>query len=117
MKAKYLVRPDDFSIWELDPDNGCYRGYPPMKHSDGTLVSAQKHFTFENLTKNYGWIPITEEEIPYYEEKCKYHYGFLGWQCRNDGHGEYKGGTEEEYREHLKRVEEYKKYKAENGKA
>ena len=27
MKPKYLVRPNDFSILDLDESNGCYRGW------------------------------------------------------------------------------------------
>lgn len=54
-----------------------------------------KHFTFENLTKNYGFFAIDESEIETYEQKCDEHYKFLSWQCRSDGGC--KGGTYEEY--------------------
>jgi hypothetical protein len=102
---KYLVRPDDFHIFEIDPLNGCYRGYEEKKVKN--RFHAYDHFTFENLTENYGWFPITKEEIPKYLEKMHFHYAFLSWQCRNDGHGEAKGGTLGEYIEYLERVKRW----------
>jgi hypothetical protein len=105
MSTKYLVRPDDFSIFETDPLNGCYRIY----HTKETVnrPHAYEHFNFKNLTENYGWFPIKKKDIPIYEEKCDFHYGFVSWQCRNDGHGGTKGGTMEEYIEYLERVKRY----------
>ena len=103
---QYLVRPSDSHIWELDPSNNCYRSYDGPKYSDGTPRNADDHYTYEFLLQ-YGFFPIDETEIPTYEAKCKYHYGFISWQHRNDGHGGCKGGTEEEYKAYLERVKQY----------
>lgn len=102
MKHKYLVRPGDFSIFDLDESNGCYRHYSksPVTYSDGTRVNAMPHFTFENLTKNYRFFPIDESELELYQQKCDEHYNFVSWRSRPDGHGGCKGGT---YKEYLKR--------------
>lgn len=99
MKPKYLVRPNDFSIFELDDNNGCYRSWSrkPITDSDGRRPDAMSHFTFENLTKNYDFFPIGESDLELYEEKSNEHYKFISWQSRNDGHGGSKGGTYEEY--------------------
>lgn len=92
---KYLVRPDDFHIFELDESNYCYRSYEqyPREHRQ----SAYDHFTFQNLSENYGFIPIDEEDIPYWEEKHQLYLDFMVWSCRPDGHGGRKGGTMEEF--------------------
>ena len=98
MNLKYLVRPDDFSIFELDESNGCYRYYSKTAtYSDGTRVNAMSHFTFDNLTKNYGFFPIEDSEVELYQKKSDDYYKFLSWQSRSDGHGGVKGGTYEEY--------------------
>lgn len=99
MQPKYLVRPNDFSIFDLDETNGCYRAWSkkPILYSDGTRPNAMTHFTFENLTKNYGFFAIDESEIKMYEKKSNEHYKFISWQNRPDGHGGVKGGTYEEY--------------------
>lgn len=103
---KYLVRPHDFSIFDLDESNGCYRGWSrtPTTYGDGSRPNAMNHFTFENLTENYGFFPIDESEIETYEEKSDDYYKFLSWQNRSDGHGGIKGGTYDEY---LKNKEKY----------
>lgn len=95
MKPKYLVRPNDFSIFDLDETNECYRSWSkkPITYSDGTRPNAMEHFTLENLTKNYGFFKIDESELEIYEQKCDEHYKFLSWQSRSDGHGGSKGGT------------------------
>lgn len=104
---KYLVRPSDFNIYELDDSNNCYRFYKGYTYPDGTRQNAQRNHTFANLTENHSFFPIEGSQIPEYEEKCDKHYKFVGWQCRPDGHGGSKGGTLEEYELYLKRVEEY----------
>ena len=78
---------------------------------------AYDHFTFENLTKNYGWFPITKKEIPKYLKDMHFHYAFLSWQSRNDGHGDAKGGTLGEYLEHLESVKRWKLYQEKEAKA
>lgn len=94
----YLVRPDDFHIFELDESNYCYRSYEkyPREHRQ----HAYDHFTFQNLTENFNFFPIDAEDLPYWEEKQQYHRDFISWQCRPDGHGHRKGGTMEEYAQH-----------------
>lgn len=108
-KSKFLVRPHDSHIWELDESNGCYRSYTTrsVTYSDGTRPNASKNFTYEVLVGNFKFIPITEEEIPEYEAKNNYYTDFNIWLSRSDGHGGCKGGTEEEYNAYLKRVKEY----------
>jgi len=107
MKPKYLVRPRDFSIFDLDESNGCYRTWSrkPLTYTDGTRPNAMSHFTFENLTQNYDFFPIREDELEFYEKKCDEHYSFLAWQNRPDGHGGIKGGT---YREYMERKDKWK---------
>ena len=99
MKTKYLVRPNDFHVWELDESNGCYRSYSnrAVTYSDGTRPNAQLHFTFDILTKNFDYFPIEESEIELYEQKNNSYMDYMLWQSRSDGHGGCKGGTMEEY--------------------
>lgn len=110
---RFLVRPHDYHIWELDESNNCYRSYSTrsVTYSDGTRPNASTSHTYEVLVRNFDFIPITEEELPEYEAKHEYHCGFNSWLSRSDGHGGCKGGTEEEYAKYLKRVEEYNKNK------
>ncbi len=116
LNPKFLVRPHDFHIWELDESNGCYRSYTTrsVTYSDGTRPNAQPNYTFERLTETYDFFPIDEDELEYNEKKNDYYTKFTIWQCRSDGHGGSKGGTEEEYEAYLRRVEAYNKYKEEN---
>ena len=105
---KYLVRPSDYHIWEIDESNGCYRSHinrNVLQYSVGTRRNAQLHFTFENLTENYGFFPIDESEIEMYEVKHNEYCDFINWQTRPDGHGGAKGGTYEEYLIYLKNCE------------
>ena len=97
--TEYLVRPRDSHIWELDESNGCYRSYTTrsVTRSDGSRPNAQLHFTFENLTQNYGFFPILESEIEVYEQKNDINTNYIKWSCRPDGHGGCKGGTMKEY--------------------
>lgn len=113
--SKYLVRPHDFHIWDLDESNGCYRSYSTrtVTYDDGTRPTAQPNHTFELLTNIYDFFPIEEGELEYYEVKHDDYMGFMSWQHRSDGHGGCKGGTREEYERYLIRVEEYQKLKSE----
>jgi len=79
MEKQYLVRPSDFHIFEIDESNGCYRSYTNKNvlHSDGSRPNAQKHFTFDILTKNYGFIPIDVDEIKMYEKKNNEYHDFI----------------------------------------
>mgnify|MGYP003975025727 CR=1 FL=1 len=99
MKTKFLIRPHDTHIYELDESNGCYRSYScrTVTYSDGTRPNAQLHFTFENLTENYDFFAIEPEELPIYEEKHQLYLDYTMWAGRSDGHGGSKGGTMEEF--------------------
>ena len=111
-KPKYLVRPDDYFIFEVDETNGCYRSKSSnLTYSDGTKVPAQKHFTYENLTLNYGFFPIDEDELDVYQKKEEMHINFEIWQSRSDGHGGSKGGTWEEFREKVLKIAPERKNK------
>lgn len=113
--SKYLVRPNDFHIFEIDPSNGCYRSFScEAKRGDGSRMEAQSHFTFDNLVNNYNFIQIEESEVEAYQKKYDFHMGFVMWQCRSDGHGGNKGGEIAEYLLYIDRVNRYNKMK-ENG--
>lgn len=103
VKSKYLVRPSDYHVWELDESNGCYRSYSTrgITYLDGTRPNAQLHFTFENLTKNYDFFPIDESDLQIWEDKNDFHNKYILWKSRSDGHGGSKGGTFEEFLETL----------------
>lgn len=95
---KYLVRPNDMMIWEIDESNGCYRicEWKEIKNRP----NAYEHSTYENLTKNYHFFPIGEEELDMYKYFNKICYEFMSWQGRPDGHGGSKGGTFTEFLEY-----------------
>lgn len=99
IKLKYLVRPDDFHIFELDESNGCYRSWATkdVTRPDGTRPHAMSHFTFDILTKNFGFFPIEESELSIYQSKNNEYLKFTHWLDRSDGHGGSKGGTHDEY--------------------
>ena len=110
-KCIYLVRMNDYAIFELDPSNGCYRIYEQPGKEKENRPNAQSHFTFTNLTENYNFIPIKKKEIPQWIKRHDYELGFRIWQCRNDGHGGAKGGDRYEYAKYLEDVERYQKSK------
>lgn len=98
---QFLARPGDFHIFDLDPSNNCYRSYSTREvtYPDGTRPNAQDHFTFDILTENFGFIPITETgQLEHYEQMHDEHVEFVIWQSRSDGHGGRKGGTIAEFR-------------------
>lgn len=98
-QTKYLVRPHDFHIFEIDKSNDCYRSYSTrsVTYPDSTRPNAQLHLTFDNLTKNYNFISIKENELKIYEDKHQQYCDYINWTARSDGHGGSKGGTMEEY--------------------
>ena len=99
---KYLVRPDDYQIFELK-ENQKYQIKDGADHV---------HHQYEHdVLISHDFFPCTDSELEEMKEKHDFHYGFISWQSRNDGHGGLKGGTVEDYKEYLKRVEEYNKYK------
>lgn len=92
MKNKYLVRPNDFQIFELDENENYYK----LKIK-GLKLSGMPFWTYK-LLNNLGFFPIEEDEIPIYENKHNEYIKFISWQSRPDGHGGSKGGTFEEYK-------------------
>jgi len=104
-KPKYLVRPGDFTIFEIDPTNGCYRVYETKEVKN--RPNAHKHFSFENLTTNYDFFSIIEAQLPEYQRKHSYEMDFTIWLHRNDGHGGCKGGTREEYEQYLETIKRF----------
>lgn len=92
---KYLVRPHDSHIFSIDESNGCYRTY--YKNPIPNQPNAYSHFTLDNLTTNYGFFAITEDEIPRYEAKNNQYHEWLKWANRSDGHGGSKGGSYQEF--------------------
>lgn len=65
MRYRYLVRPGDWHIWEVDPSNGCQRSYSTrnVTNQDGERDPAAPNFTYENLAEKYGFFPIEKQEI------------------------------------------------------
>lgn len=100
-QPEYLVRTADCHIFEVDPENGCYRSR--IKYSDGSRPKAMSHFTFEYLTNNFEFIPIDKKDIPKWEAKHEDFLDYTRWYSRSDGHGGVKGGTWDEYQEHKKK--------------
>lgn len=97
----YLVRPEDFHIFDLDKTNNRYRSYTTrnVRYPDGTRPNAQEIYTFKLLTENFGFFPIKRNELKVYEAKNKLYHKYQNWASRSDGHGGCKGGTMEEYLE------------------
>jgi len=96
MKTKYLVRPNDMHIFDIDESNGFYRSYTTREvvHANtGERPSASSHMNYENLTKNYNFFPIEEHMLSMYEYFHDIYMKFTSWQSRPDGHGGLKGGT------------------------
>ena len=103
MNPRFLVRSNDYHIWELDPYNNCYRSYSTRQvtYSDGTRPNARHNYTFENLTENYGYYPIEESELPRIEALGEKYHKILNKYYHSDGHGGIDGDeklTEEEKR-------------------
>lgn len=102
---KYLVRPTDFHVFELDESNNCYRSHlVTPRYTDGTRPNAMSHFNYENLTENYDFFPITEKEVSHWSQKNDEYCDYINWHTRPDGHGGSKGGSMAEYLEMKQRV-------------
>ena len=104
-KSKYLVRPNDMHIFEVDESNGCYRSYTNRSvvyHDTKERPQAQDHFTYDSLTEDYHFFPIEELDILMYEYFNNIYTKYFSWACRPDGHDGVKGGTFEEYLEYIK---------------
>lgn len=98
-KSKYLVRPSDMHIFEVDESNGCYRSYTNrnVTDSDGNRPEAYSHMNYDNLTQNYHFFPVEEYDLSLYEYFEAVCVDFISWQNRPNGHGGAKGGTFEEF--------------------
>ena len=100
--SKYLVRPHDMMVFEIDQLNNCYR--PKFDEGMKNRPHAREHFTYLNLTQNYHFFPITEEQLPMYDYFSSICANFTNWKFRSDGHDGYKGGTFEEFLKHKKEL-------------
>ena len=98
-KSKYLVRPDDMHIFEIDESNGCYRSYTCRDVTDrfGNRPDADEHMNYDNLTNNYNFFPINENDLEMYGYFHEIYCRYLNWTCRPNGHGGSKGGTFTEF--------------------
>ncbi len=72
-KNKYLVRPSDSMVFEK-LDGGLYQGTRGATDDQGNKPLPYDHFTFENLTRNYDFFPIEDDQVQDYETKCDEHY-------------------------------------------
>lgn len=95
---KFLVRPRDYHIWELDESNNCYRSWScrDVTYSDGTRPNAQKTFTLELLLE-CDFFPIEESEVDFYDKKHSEYLTYSSWLCRSDGHAYVNGFPTTEY--------------------
>lgn len=100
-KSKYLVRPNDMHIFEIDESNNCYRSYSVKGVKN--RPSADKYYTHENLTQNYNFFPIDENDLSIYEYFHDLFTKFVIWSRRSDGHGGCKNSSFEEYKERFLR--------------
>ena len=80
---RYLVRPYDSQVFELDDCNGCYRAYDPRDAPN--RPDAYPHFTFDNLVGNYGFVVIGEAEVEKYEERSMAYTEWLALSCDKCG--------------------------------
>jgi len=94
----YLARPHDFSIFELDESNNCYRIEVNARRTGGSRPQANPAYTFDLLVFEHDFITINnDEELKEYKVKHKYYMDYMKWFTRPDGHGGSKGGTRAEY--------------------
>jgi len=85
---KYLYRPSDFQIFELDGE------FYKIQSKDGFLFHHQ--YTYECLI-NHGFLPCTELDFDELAKKSKLYNDYIVWSSRPDGHGGRKGGSMESY--------------------
>ena len=97
-KPDFLVRPSDFTVFSKQT-NGKYR-------IDISDIPEQRGSEYEyEVLKSHNFFPCTQEELPDVKKKHDFHYAYLKWAYRSDGHGGSKGGTIEEYKEYLRSKE------------
>lgn len=58
---KYLVRPSDNHVFEIDPSNYRYRSV--YLRNDPNRPPAYPYFTYDNLTEYYSFFPIREDQL------------------------------------------------------
>lgn len=68
---RYLVRPDDFMVFELVPGENHYR--PVTRNNPQPRFIGHKHNTFSYLKSHY-FFPIPEEELDTFFDICERHY-------------------------------------------
>lgn len=61
---KYLVRPSDNHVFEIDPSNYRYRSV--YLRNDPNRPPAYPDFTYDNLTAYYNFFPIREDQLGEY---------------------------------------------------
>jgi len=101
---KYLVRPHDHQVFELTEN----QKYQIKDGNDHDYVHHQHDY---NVLISHDFFPCEDEDLEEMEKRQDYYLGFQSWLSRSDGHGGSKGGTLEEYKAYLLRVEEYNKDK------
>jgi hypothetical protein len=81
---KYLVRPDDFNIFSLNPDGKKYsidrskREYPDQYHNEYKI----------DVLESYGFYPIEESQFEEYNLKYENHYNELKKNYKYPHHGD-----------------------------
>lgn len=60
IETKYLVRPGDYEIFERNEKTGLYGSY--------------SHFSYGILTAVYGFFPIKDYEVKFYEVRNKIYH-------------------------------------------
>jgi hypothetical protein len=104
---KYIIRPNDYAVWERFKDTDLYRTYEYPDREIKNRQDPYNHWNYENLTRGYGFFPIEDHELDKYLEKWNLEIDFRSWQMRSDGHGGIKGGSKEEYLDYLKQVKSF----------
>lgn len=95
-KSKYLVRPGDMHIFEIEEYSGFYRSY--FTRNTKNRPNAYEHFTYENLTRDYNFFPIEEKELEMYVYINRLIHDYMSWKYKSDGHGGIKEvGTFDEF--------------------
>lgn len=100
---KYLVRPHDYTIFTLNPENNEY--YLDLGNGHATMS-----YTYDILVNTHHFYPAEESELKLYKTKNNEYLEFESWKSRSDGHDGYKGGTYEQFLQHKKDVKKYNKF-------
>lgn len=79
--SKYLARPDDNMVF-VQIECGLYQTKNGATDQEGNRQRPYSHFTYDNLVGNFGFIPISESEVPIYEERCDKYFRKLTEETR-----------------------------------